>query len=60
MERLYKGFRSSIFNFWRCLLGKYTFYISYHDVHVKRQSVKLGVVLTQTAEVPHLTLRSVG
>jgi len=26
-------------------LGKYTFYISDHDVHVKRQAVKLGVVL---------------
>jgi len=25
-------------------LGKYTFFISYYDVYVKRQAVKLGVV----------------
>ena len=24
-------------------MGKYTFYISYHDVHVKRRAVKLSV-----------------
>jgi hypothetical protein len=26
-------------------LGTYIFFISYHDDHVKRQAVKLGVVL---------------
>jgi hypothetical protein len=26
-------------------LGKYTFFISYHDVNVKRQAVKLDVAL---------------